>query len=183
MKKAWEGLITQFDIFRTGFYGEGLSQFLQVVYQKAELPWISIEWKAISEGEYNLRLTELQLKGRQEGFDVEKAPLFKLVWIEKSTTEFHLIWTHHHMLLDGWCLPIVMQQLLSNYQAIKEGKPIPRLAIPPYKTYIAWLARQDKKAALQWWQQEIQTLEHPLCWDLKNKFKIKIQSTATIQLF
>ncbi len=89
-----------------------------MVYQKAELPWISIEWKAISEGEYNLRLTELQLKGRQEGFDVEKAPLFKLVWIEKSTTEFHLIWTHHHN-VTGWlvftdCDATTSQQLSSD---------------------------------------------------------------------
>ncbi len=124
------------------------------------MPWTSLNWKSFSEDEYNLQLEALQLKERQEGFDVKQAPLFKLVWIAKSPTEFHLIWTHHHMLLDGWCLPIVMQQLLGNYQAIKEGKSIPRLSIPPYKTYIAWLARQDKKTACYWWQRDIQHLEH-----------------------
>ena len=61
-----------------------------------------------------------------------------------------LAWTHHHLLLDGWSVPIFMNEVVAHYQSLVGGGPLPPPA-PPFRDYIAWLQRQDMEAARSFW--------------------------------
>ncbi len=82
-----------------------------MVSRQVELPWRKLDWRHLSEAEYSQCLADLQSSERKEGFDVNCAPLFKLVFIERGEDFYQLIWTHHHVLLDGWSLPIVFETI------------------------------------------------------------------------
>jgi len=69
-----------------------------------------------------------------------------------------IIWSYHHLLLDGWSVPLLLRELLLGYPSFEQGNP-PTLDIPrPYRDYIAWLKQQDTAAATQFWRQRLQGL-------------------------
>ena len=46
--------------------------------------------------------------------------------------------TNHHILLDGWSMPVLMRELLTLYAHGGDAGVLPR--VTPYRNYLAWLA-------------------------------------------
>jgi len=105
---------------------------------------------------------------RQKGFDLSKAPLFRLSLIQYTETDFYFIWSQHHILLDGWCLPVILEGIIKSYKAIKQGKEVEFIPRRPYRDYIAWLQKQDLKKAESFWKAYFQHLEGPTSISFKN---------------
>ena len=63
--------------------------------------------------------------------------------------------TNHHILLDGWSMPVLVRDLLTLYAG--GGSALPR--VTPYREYLAWLSRQDRAAALAAWREALAGLE------------------------
>jgi fengycin family lipopeptide synthetase D len=63
-----------------------------------------------------------------------------------------LIWSFHHILMDGWCLSIFYKELITIYRSLVNNQII-RLATPvPFKNYIDWLEEQDREEGLKYWE-------------------------------
>lgn len=80
---------------------------------------------------------------RARGFDVAVAPLFRVTWVTYGA----LVVTHHHAVLDGWSLPIVLRDLFASYRGEALGPPP-----PPFRDYLGWLAARDHGAAERAWR-------------------------------
>ncbi|MEK8146081.1 condensation domain-containing protein [Streptomyces sp. M10(2022)] len=72
---------------------------------------------------------------------------------------FTLVLTFHHILLDGWSMPVLIQDLFALYGAGGDGAGLPRVA--PYKEYLTWLVRQDRDASKAAWTKALAGLEEP----------------------
>ena len=72
-----------------------------------------------------------------------------------------LLWTHHHMLLDGWCMPLVCREVLQHYYAMAEGRAVALTPAPAFEHYIAWLAQRDVDGALAYWRGRLQSVQVP----------------------
>ena len=84
----------------------------------------------------------MQQADRERGFDFAHPPLMRLTLIRVEEDEHWLIWSHHHALLDGWSMPILVNGLLSCYGALSQGR-LPQLGpMRRYRDYIEWLRRQ-----------------------------------------
>src|SRR5262249_58044821 len=77
-------------------------------------------------------------------------PLIRFTLVRMGETEHRLVLTNHHLLLDGWSTPVLVQELLALYRERGDAAALPRLA--PYRDYLAWLARQDRAAAVAAWR-------------------------------
>ncbi|HET6346760.1 MAG TPA: condensation domain-containing protein, partial [Myxococcota bacterium] len=74
---------------------------------------------------------------------------------------YQLVWTHHHILLDGWCTGLVLKELFAFYEAFRRGET-PRLEHSrPYREYIAWLRQQDAGHAEKFWRGALQGFTAP----------------------
>ena len=124
MRSAWQGLLDQYDILRTGFLWEKVKQPLQRVLSHSKLPWCYEDWSNEAEALKESKLYERIETERRKRFDLHQAPLMRITLIKLDENHYELIWTHHHILLDGWSLPIVMRQVMMNYQTVVEGKPL-----------------------------------------------------------
>ena len=64
-------------------------------------------------------------------------------------------------LMDGWSLPVLVQELLTLYAHKGDVRALPR--VTPYRDYLAWLAAQDRVAATAAWREALAGLEqaHP----------------------
>ncbi|WP_272819497.1 condensation domain-containing protein, partial [Scytonema hofmannii] len=91
----------------------------------------------------------------KQGFQLHQAPLMRLHLLRLDENTYQFVWCHHHILLDGWSLPLVFQDLFAFYQAICDGENV---SLPPtvnYRNYIAWLQQQDLNSAKEFWQQKL----------------------------
>ena len=66
--------------------------------------------------------------------------------------EYRMIWSFHHILLDGWCLSLLYSDLLKIYDGLRQGLRPELAPVRPYADYFRWLSRQDRGAAEAFWR-------------------------------
>lgn len=152
MIRAWRLVFESHPALRTSFHWAGLDKPLQVVHRDVMPPADRDDWSDLAEERQRERLDRLMAEDRATGFDLTAAPLQRLHLIRLGDARHALAWTHHHLLLDGWSVPIFMNEVMAHYRALTVGGPLPPPA-PPYRDYIAWLQRQDMDAARKFWQE------------------------------
>ncbi|MEO0408900.1 MAG: condensation domain-containing protein, partial [Cyanobacteria bacterium P01_A01_bin.135] len=139
--QAWRWLVQRHGVLRTAFVWDSLEAPLQVVGQRAELHIALEDWQ--TQPDPQQALADWLAGDRRRGFDLSAAPLMRVTAFKLATDTHRIIWTYHHLLLDGWSVPLLLRELLVAYQAFEQGRS-PALASPrPYRDYIAWLKQQD----------------------------------------
>ena len=158
-RSAWREVIQRHAVLRTGFVWETLDQPLQVVHQNVDLPCTQHDWQDRSnwESDFNHFLIE----DRAAGFDLVAAPLMRLTIFEVAEEVYRFVWTHHHLLLDGWSLPLVMKELFSFADASCNGHRLQFATPRPYRDYIGWLAARDESAAEHYWRNALSGFSAP----------------------
>ena len=155
-RRAWEEVMRRHTILRTAFFWKGMSQPVQVVREKLELPWMEQDWSAFSESEQEQKWQQYLDDDSRRGFDLSQAPLLRIALVRRKQDLFYFAFSRHHILMDGWCQQIVMHEVVSCYEAYRQGRE-PRLPSPvPYREYIQWLQKQDQKKAEVFWRTELQ---------------------------
>lgn len=151
-QQAWNRVIAHHDILRSGFFWEGLEKPVQVVQRQAEIRVEALDWADMAEAEREQGLQALSAADAKAGFDLAKAPLLRLRVIRTGAEQSVLLWTYHHILLDGWSAFIVLDQALQAYMALADGREPELPASTPYKNYLRWLGQQDRTAAETFWR-------------------------------
>jgi len=150
-ERAWEALVARHAVLRTGFWLDSAVP-LSIVYRRLPLPWQREDWRGIDGEEQQRRLAAWLDDDRRRGFELTRPPLLRLAWIRLDERRVELVWTFHHILSDGWSLPIVLRDLLALYQASERGEPASLATPPAYREHVAWLAAQDAAAAERFWR-------------------------------
>jgi amino acid adenylation domain-containing protein/non-ribosomal peptide synthase protein (TIGR01720 family) len=153
LREAWQHTVDRHPALRTAFLWNLAAAPLQVVVGTGvPVPWEVYDWRQQSEAERRAAFAALLEADRARGFDLAAPPLMRLVCIRTAERRWQIVWSHHHLLLDGWSLPIVTQDVVRTYAALRQGIQ-PQLDEPvPYRPYIAWLQQQDDSAAERFWR-------------------------------
>ena len=80
------------------------------------------------------------------------APLLRLALFRLADETHELVWSLHHLLLDGWSLALVLQDLLALYEAARGGSPVLLPPSRPFGDYVEWLQSQDLSQAEAYWR-------------------------------
>uniref|UniRef100_UPI0030DA9FB3 amino acid adenylation domain-containing protein n=4 Tax=Pseudomonas sp. JAI120 TaxID=2723063 RepID=UPI0030DA9FB3 len=154
-QQAWDATVQAHDVLRSGFFWEGQLEWpCQVVYREARLPIEHLDWRAMPERE--LALQNLQQAQRRQGFDLAKAPLVRLVLVRTDEQRHELIYTNHHILMDGWSNSRLFGEVLQRYA----GVAVPEAA-GRYRDYIGWLQQRDAGATETFWREQLSALQAP----------------------
>ncbi|WP_052675795.1 non-ribosomal peptide synthetase [Paenibacillus sp. IHBB 10380] len=152
-------LLKKYDVFRTIFMIEELKRPLQIVL--TERP-AKIDYEDISNYEENEKLSyikEFKKKDREKGFDLRKDLLMRLSVIQTGKETYRVIWSYHHIIMDGWCTGIVLGDLFKYYVQLKSGQRVELEKAYPYSDYIQWLGEQDQEEALEYWENYLRGYE------------------------
>ncbi|HEV2145843.1 MAG TPA: amino acid adenylation domain-containing protein, partial [Longimicrobiaceae bacterium] len=155
LRRAWEGGIARHAALRAGFAWEGVERPLQIVRREVELEIRRHDWRELREAEQDTRLEKYLDEDRREGFDLAKAPLMRLALFRVEDRVHWLIWTHHHLILDGWSLSVLFRDVLGLYAAYARGGKMQPRERRPYREYVAWLERQDLARAEGFWRETL----------------------------
>jgi len=169
-KQAWQQVLKRHDVLRSAFVWEDLEEPLQVVYNEVELPFETLDWSAKPSEVQKADIDALIDAERKQGFELSEAPLMRIKLIKLNDGEHFFIWSHHHLLFDGWGFAIVLRELFTLYEAYATGKPASLPPVRPFRDYIAWLKAQDMNKAEAFWRKQLAgfTAPTPLHVDRKN---------------
>ncbi|ANY69397.1 non-ribosomal peptide synthetase [Paenibacillus sp. BIHB 4019] len=161
LEQSVDYLIRTYDILRTVFVHQQLQRPRQIVLgeRKAEVYFENIAH--LQPDRQQQRLASFKRDNQAKGFHLAKDLLLRIAVFQLTDSTYHLIWSNHHILLDGWSLGVLMKRLFENYEALRSGLPLPGAIEKPYADYIKWLEKQDKDEAYAYWEQALADFEQP----------------------
>ncbi|MCP4656953.1 MAG: amino acid adenylation domain-containing protein, partial [bacterium] len=155
LRRAWERVVERHAVLRTAFAWEGLERPLQIVDRQVEVPWEEHDWRRIDDEE--TRFAALLAADRRRGFDLSRAPLLRFTLVRRADGSWHLVWSHHHLLVDGWSVQLLCEEVGAFYRGDSPSLQRPR----PYRDFIAWLGHGDAQQAESFWRRRLRGFAAP----------------------
>ncbi|WP_052019919.1 non-ribosomal peptide synthetase [Paenibacillus sp. JCM 10914] len=160
-EEAWRMVVERFDTFRSYVLADGLVQIHQAIRKQVEVHIRLKDLRGKTSEEREAAIESYRRDDRAEGFDLSEPPLMRWALFQTNEEDFHFVWSHHHILLDGWSLPIVMKDLFTFYESAIRNQEIAIATSPPFSNYIRWLKNQDRRAAEIFWRAELEGFRYP----------------------
>ncbi|MGX2997536.1 amino acid adenylation domain-containing protein [Streptomyces sp. JNUCC 64] len=158
-RASWETLVARHAALRACFRQVSGGQMVQVIAREVKLPWREADVSGLSEEEAAAEVERLSAEQLAERFDLAAAPLLRLLFVRLGADRHRLVMTFHHVLMDGWSMPVLLGELSALYAAGGDGSRLRRA--PSYGQYMAWLGRQDKEEAKDAWRAELAGADEP----------------------
>ncbi len=158
-RAAGEALLQRHANLRAGFRFGRSGRPAQLLPRAVELPWREVDLSDLDPDECAARLADLVTAERTHRFDLTRPPALRLVLVRLGPDDHRLVFTSHHILVDGWSTPLLVRELLALYGARGDASALP--PVVPYRDYLAWLLDQDRDAARTAWDRALRGLQHP----------------------
>lgn len=159
--QAWQQVVQHYAILRTAFVWSEQNDPVQGVMRQVQIPLLYEDWRNLPPVEQAQKLEHFLQQDRVRGFKLSHPPLMRLTLFQTSETSYEFVWTHHHILMDGWCCSLVQNEFLHCYEALCNGRGYQPESSRPYRDYIAWLKQQDEVRAEDFWRQSLQGIYTP----------------------
>jgi len=156
LERAWNLAVERHPALRTSFEWKHSSDPVQQVHDHAPL---SLEVRTDSEEEASFE--DFLVQDRARGFNLSQAPLMRLRLFDHGKNRFQLVWTVHHILLDGRAFIVVLHDVEEFYQRLRAGEMVRAEPGPAFRPYIEWLQSLDQDGAGQFWTDRLKGLAGP----------------------
>lgn len=160
-EEAWRTVVKRHDVLRTAFVWEGLDKLLQVVQKEVEFGIDIYNFEEFSESERQQKLSEFLIADKSRGIEFSKAPLMRISLIKTVENKCFMVWSHHHILLDGWSLTTLLKEIFAIYEAKIHGFDLQLPNPQPYRDYIKWINAQNTEKAKEYWEHKLGEITHP----------------------
>ncbi len=158
---AWQTVVERHPVLRSAFVWSGQKQAMQIVNKSVEFGIIENDWRHLSPELQAHQLNTYLTTTRKQGFVLEQAPLMSFAIMRLDDYTWQWVWNHHHILMDGWSLPILFKEVLTIYESTLQGVSPGLAPVTPYRNYIQWLASQNEQQAQKFWQKTLAGLDKP----------------------
>ncbi|MFF5617045.1 non-ribosomal peptide synthase/polyketide synthase [Streptomyces albidoflavus] len=159
---AWRRVLERADALRVSLVWEGVPEPVQVVRRQLEAPVHLADWSAAAEAERALLLADFLAEDRARGVDLAEGPLLRVALIGLGAGDVQVVWTFHHLLLDGWSNAALLGDVVAEYAALG-GEPAAAPAVRgSFGDYLRWLAGQDQEAGRAYWRRSLAGFDEPV---------------------
>jgi len=161
LEKSLNLVIERYDVLRTIFIYEGVKQPLQFVLKERKIQIRCEDISELNEAEKKAYIEKYKEEDKERGFNLSKDMLIRMSVIKLEEKGYKAIWSFHHIIMDGWCLGIITDELLKTYYALKINKVAELPATYPYSNFIKWIEAQGKEKAEKYWGDYLEGYEKP----------------------
>lgn len=151
-QKSMDAVFDRYDIFRTAFIYKNVAKPRQVVLKQRHCHVHVEDISHLNEKDKEHCTEAFKEQDKSKGFDLQTDVLMRISILKWAPDHYVCIWSHHHILMDGWCLGIVIKDFLHIYQALGKGQFPDLPPVQPYGTYIKWLMQQEREEAAEYWK-------------------------------
>ncbi|PCE21514.1 non-ribosomal peptide synthetase, partial [Burkholderia ubonensis] len=146
---AWQAMLARHDALRAGFVARAAGRPIQFVDAQPTLPVAWLDWSdAATPAEQDARLAQWLRDDAAQPFDLARPPLMRLAVAALGPQRHRWLWSFHHILLDGWSIPVFFRELIAIYTGRDAALPAPRR----FADHLAWLALREAGATHDAWR-------------------------------
>ncbi|MCP4156848.1 MAG: non-ribosomal peptide synthetase, partial [bacterium] len=159
LEKTYNKLVEKYDVLRTVFLYEMAGRPAQVLLKHFHSIVHYEDVAHLGTAEAKKVVEQFKRDDREAGFHPESGPLMRIALFRTAEKTNRIIWSFHHILMDGWCFGILFKDFLEIYRALLQEKPVPKETVVPYGRYIQWLEKQNRRKGLDYWANYAQDYE------------------------
>ncbi|MCX4863850.1 non-ribosomal peptide synthase/polyketide synthase [Streptomyces sp. NBC_00825] len=152
---AWQEAVNASDALRVSICWESVDQPVALVHHRVDVPVHTADWSGLDEEQRAAALDERRAADRA-GISLDAAPLTRISLAGLGRSRIQVVWTFHHLLLDGWSTPRLLEDVFTRYAG---GTPQVRA---PYRDYLEWLGSRDTGAGLDHWRTVLAGFDTPV---------------------
>jgi amino acid adenylation domain-containing protein len=158
---AWNQLLARHDALRAGFVWEGREHPAQDFAENLTIPFRHLDWAGADPEIVQERLDRFLADDRTRPFALDAPPLMRMTLIRTGLAAHTLVWTHHHLLLDGWSTALVMREFSVLYDAARRGETATLEPPQSFSRFLDWLSHRDPAPAREFWRRELSGFAEP----------------------
>ncbi|WP_164021375.1 non-ribosomal peptide synthetase [Pyxidicoccus trucidator] len=184
LQRAWQRLVDRHTSLRTAFFWENMKEPLQAVRRKVEATPRLEDCSDLPSDAWEARFAEVLEREARQDFALSAAPLLRLTLVRFGPTLTRCIISYHHLVMDGWSLPVCLRELFLTYDALTRGEEPSLEPVRPYRDYIVWLSKQERDEAARFWRERLRgfTSPTPLAMDRPARAEAKAETYAAESL-
>ncbi|MFQ6230593.1 amino acid adenylation domain-containing protein, partial [Nocardia sp. NPDC002869] len=153
LRAAAQALVDRYENLRTVFVTDRAGNSVQVVLDEVPVDWTEHDRSATGTA------VDLVDADRLRRFDLAEPRLIRFTLIKTGADTWQFVVSNHHIVLDGWSMPLLMQDLLTLYAVRADGTVLP--AARSYRHFLDWIGRQDHPASLAVWAEALAGVNEP----------------------
>jgi amino acid adenylation domain-containing protein len=157
---AWQQVVERHQALRTAIVVLPGEAPRQVVLKARPVPIREEDLRRVPKAKQATAVEALAAAERERGFDLARDPLMRVTLARLGKNATDVVWTSHHIIIDGWSLGIVQAELMTIYRALAAEREPSLPPAPPFARHIEWLKAQDEAAGRRFWAGRL--LEPPL---------------------
>ena len=158
--QAWQQVTDRTPILRGAVIWQDVNEPVLVIHRQATIPITYHDWRSLPGPQRGTALQQI-LDTQDTDVDLTHPPLLRLAIAQLPAGQALLIWTSHHIILDGWSLGQVIAEVFSQYAAITTAREPSLPERRPFRDYLHWLQHQDSRQAEQHWRQILAGFDTP----------------------
>jgi amino acid adenylation domain-containing protein len=151
-ESSWIELARRYDVLRTVFVHEKATRPLQMVLKAVAVRLHVEDLRALSADAQTTRVAAYRRHVREREFDLARDLPWRVAVLQLANDRFEVVWTFHHIILDGWSVGLLVADLLRIYAG---GPGSESAAAVPYGRYIKWLEARDGDADRRFWRERL----------------------------
>jgi non-ribosomal peptide synthase protein (TIGR01720 family) len=154
VKKSLNELFKRHEILRTLFVYEDFDYPLQVVLKERQIEFLYEDVGQLIVGtgtDMEKFVEEFREKDKKRSFDLNKDVLTRISVLQLGENEYEFIWSSCHILMDGWCVGILISEFFEIYSSYLLNRKYHLPPANPYRTYIQWLQKRNKAESKEFW--------------------------------
>ncbi|MBB6498472.1 non-ribosomal peptide synthetase [Pedobacter cryoconitis] len=159
LQQSWNLLLKQHTVLRSSINYKELAIPVQCVHHEVELPFEILDYSHLNADDQQLAINAYVKIDRERPFDFEVPPLMRITLLQTGNESYHMLWTYHHILLDGWSLPVIIESILRYYNQLVSKEEVILGAEDKYEDYIRFIAHRDKWTEEVYWKEYLSGLE------------------------
>ncbi|MEL4012530.1 amino acid adenylation domain-containing protein, partial [Bacillus velezensis] len=150
LEESFHEIIKRHEILRASFNYK-MNEPLHVILKDRKMKFNYMDISAVDLNDKQPYIENYLKEDRSKGFDITKDTLMRVCLIKTEESFYKLVWSFHHILLDGWCIGIILDELFTIYSHKLKGTKHQLDDPKPYSDYIKWLNSQDTEEGLVYW--------------------------------
>ncbi|HVU95543.1 MAG TPA: amino acid adenylation domain-containing protein, partial [Puia sp.] len=150
---AIDQLAARHEMLRCSIDIDHFGQFFAVILDKRSIAIRYEDLTDLSSSSIDSHIKDFTDTDHQTRFDLRRDPLLRLALFKIADRQYRLVWSSHHIILDGWCMSILLSEFTALYTAIANGTSPGLNPAPSYLQFIRWLDEHRPEAGLEYWKQ------------------------------
>ncbi|MGG4217921.1 amino acid adenylation domain-containing protein [Paenibacillus jamilae] len=159
LQKSFQLLVQRHEILRSNIYHKSASRSRLIVFEKRTTAITYENMTGMNEREQAEAISQFMDRDRNNHYDLSRDMLIRLAVLQTDKDAYTLLLSFHHIIMDGWCLGVIMDEILTAYEAYHTGCSVQLPEPRPYTVYADWLEEQDQQATKDYWNSVLQDYE------------------------